>query len=833
MFHRSANKCPAYNLIFNDYLKAQMISVPLCLMLLLTTFQGLLGNISRVVPLRTPCVSALHFPMPAPHNESDPHTRKRPKTRSDLQPSTDLDISASTLSFFCPLRPRLSKDALAEALRTLDMRSHTMPSSSHNRPPEDLHGERQDEQPPLRSKKATISAIVGTFRASKTLQQPLGSRVSKPFAPPPVIPNNLTARFEAALHVHTKQTTGVVASRRTENFHQGKTNLADILEERESPVRAQLVKPSPVDTRGESKIQNPEWPPDKRAIAVPWRYTFLDSDSDAANDIAEGHTDSELDDEDCDNWKYGSRTTVATSDCSRPGSAMSSEEVVAATLCDLRASATLPPTNYDENYDAGVSTRCPTSESVPPGLCSSPARPSSTAGEQTAYRKLSSRIQNSFPSLRQTESLPVLVPSPGGLLSLPRVSQQPHNIRNSTQRHIGSTYDRQNGLEESEPDDNKQELSSPMPQITIQAPSPARAPTSRKRAPSPSIRDKSGHPLSQRVHRDLTAGLPVLPAREEAVWKAAIPGNTPALLTTLLTWSYTMWTFYNQLPNPKLFSIHLAFPYAVSPPKRQLLLSVSFYDTSVEPNREVRFLGPGDAAEISYNEVDVFNNPDIIQTKSHSPSRAPSAVDAIKQSLGLRPTTTPNHTRHPPMSHLARTGEGKWCYILIKAHSPPAEEDEAVRTPPHVLLAWHCTAVTAVSDCLHTVFPDNTPSPFSSTAPAQQHTGNLRRFSSLQSLNSIPCRSSRSGFQQSLRAASSSSDLPVVGAGGEMDILQEVTAATLHRCVVKMGRAGGVPLVEGWRVDIRAFAGWMEACGRGEGKVIMWREREGIGTDSG
>src|SRR5690242_7912683 len=558
-----------------------MILIPHCLMLLLT-FQDRLGNRSRVLLLGALCVSALHFPMPEPHDESGPRTRKRPKTRSDLQPSAGLDTSSSTLSIFCPLRPRLSKDALAEALRPLDMRSYTMPSSSHDRPPEDLHGERQDEQPPLRSKKATIFAIAGTFRGSMTLQNALGFRVSEPFAPPPVIPNNLTARFEAALHVYTKQCTGVVASRRTENFHQGKTNLVDILEERESPVHAELVKPTLVGTRGRLKMQIPEWASDKQAVAVSPQHTFLDSDSDAANDTAEGHTDSELNDEDCNNWKHESRTTVVTSDCSRPGSAMSSEEVVVATLSDLRASSILPPASCHGDYDAGASTHCSTSESLPPGLCSSPARPSSTAVRQKAYRRLSSRIQNNFPTLRRMESLPVLVPSPGGLLPLPRVSQQPHNIRKSTQRHIGSTHDRQNTLAESESDENKQEPSSPMPQITIQAPSLPKASTSRKRASSPSISDKSGHSLSQRVHRILTAGLPILSEREEAVWKAAFPGNTPALLTTLLTWSYTMWTFYNQLPNPKLFSIHLAFPYAVSPPKRQQLLSVSFYDTSVD-----------------------------------------------------------------------------------------------------------------------------------------------------------------------------------------------------------------------------------------------------------
>jgi hypothetical protein len=39
-----------------------------------------------------------------------------------------------------------------------------------------------------------------------------------------------------------------------------------------------------------------------------------------------------------------------------------------------------------------------------------------------------------------------------------------------------------------------------------------------------------------------------------------------------------------------------------------------------------------------------------------------------------------------------------------------------------------------------------------------------------------------------------------------------------------MGKVGRIPLVEGFRVDVDAFQGWMEACGTGDGKVILWRE---------
>jgi hypothetical protein len=42
--------------------------------------------------------------------------------------------------------------------------------------------------------------------------------------------------------------------------------------------------------------------------------------------------------------------------------------------------------------------------------------------------------------------------------------------------------------------------------------------------------------------------------------------------------------------------------------------------------------------------------------------------------------------------------------------------------------------------------------------------------------------------------------------------------------VLKLEKAGNIPLIEGYKVDVAAFGGWMDACGKGRGKVIMRRE---------
>lgn len=793
-----------------------MTSLSLLMMPLLTTFR-----ISTLELNRSACACSLHFMMSASHG---PRSSKRLETGSIFQSksmSVDLSTPASMLSLGFATTPATSAtDTHAEALKTLDMRSPSMPnlfaSSSPSDPPDDLHTNIHGEPPP-RSKTDTMSTIVSTFRASKTLHRVLGVSDPEPFVTPPAIPGDLQERFEAGLQAYEQVTAGtVVTPKRTDKLvsslptQQGKSNLAAILEEQESPVRSRATTPVAAGTSENLRIAVPMRISDKQAVAVTDRHTFLDSDSDAAKSTRGERADSESDDEECTTWLDGSRTTLAVSDDSSPSSAAGSKEALAETLFLPSISSLFPSDHYHSSHESGPNTRQPTAEKLPAGSRSTLAQSSRMSKEQNTNGKPGSYAQYKLPTLRRTESVPVLFPSPG-------VHKKDQDFRQPAQRRAGGILDPHNAIDETDLDINEEGLSSPTPRITIQAPSPVKAPASRKRAPPPSTHNDVQPPLPQRVRSENTKGLPILSSDDEAAWKADFPGNTYALLTILITWSHTMWTFFNRLSDPKLLSMHPAFPYSVSPPIRKQLVSVSIYDISTEPHKEIRFLGPGDAAEMSYHEVDVFNDPD---SNTHPPPPNTCRIDAIKQSLGFAPTEMPKHTRYTSMSQRATTGEGRWCYVVIKAHSGAGGE---AGPPPHILLAWPSTAVTSASDCLHTVSPHPTPSaPAAPAAPA--HERGLKRFSSLQNL-ALPFRSSpRQQFHSSLRAASSSSELPKLDA--EMDIKPQEGAVTLLRSVMMMKKAGGVPLVEGWRVDVRAFAGWMEACGRGEGKVILWRERD-------
>ena len=165
------------------------------------------------------------------------------------------------------------------------------------------------------------------------------------------------------------------------------------------------------------------------------------------------------------------------------------------------------------------------------------------------------------------------------------------------------------------------------------------------------------------------------------------------------------------------------------------------------------------------------------------------------------------------MPHRAKTGEGRWCYVLVKGHSPPDGS-----TPPHVMIAWHISAVTSTSDCLHTLYADD-----AAQKPAAPAQNKVKRFSSLQNLAQALRSSAKFNFHYSLRTASSSSELPAVH---PYAIDEQQEGVTLMRTVMKLERAGVIPLIEGFRVDVKAFGEWIEACGRGEGKVILWRERD-------
>jgi hypothetical protein len=415
---------------------------------------------------------------------------------------------------------------------------------------------------------------------------------------------------------------------------------------------------------------------------------------------------------------------------------------------------------------------------------------------------------NSLSKLRRTDPLPVRFPSPGvGKRVCDFVQTENGFLPRASGSHVESSSSSFNNTSLSFIENIKLSL---LPRIMIQAPSPKKAAVSRKRPSSASLQDTVGSPLSQRTRRVGNTGLPILPADAEALWKFKFPGNTHALLTILLTWSHAMWAFHHQLPDPKLFAIHPAFPHPISAPLRRQLISASFYDISIEPHKEMWYLGPGDVAEMSYHEVDVFASEDS-NVQEYEASQPSFPIGVIKQTLGLTKTENPNHTRYMSMAQRAKTGEGRWCYILTKGH-----KTQNGGTPPHLILAWHASAVTRSSNCLHTIYPDDT-----TPNPLVQPQSKLRRFSSLENFSTAPRNPTRFNLHQMLRAVSSSSELPPVDIDPE---IEKRGGTTLHRTVLKMEKAGSIPLIEGFRVDVTNFRGWLDACGKGRGKVFIWSE---------
>jgi hypothetical protein len=680
---------------------------------------------------------------------------------------------------------------------------------SPDHPPPDLH-RKVSAETSRRSKTDTLPSVIRTFSASKILIQVLGMKDPEPFVPPPPIPSDLTQMFETGLQEYEKlHAAGGFATRPNEPHmipapaQQSKATLADILEERERPVRAIPARQDTTSASNKLSISVPKYTCGKQAVVSAQRYTLMDSDSDAAEDSTSQHTGSGSD-KNYDCWRYGSSTTLAVGDYSRPGTAASGQSLPPSSF-PPRMSSLLPLPNLDSS-DANAPPLPSSVTNVPFELRPDSASRAPAATRQHPLKKASNYFHATASSLKKSESLTVPFPSPG----VARLARAP--VYKKIAQRYADKYIEVNGATDDESLPLEREtIPSPPPRITIQASSPVKSTKLRKRAPSSMNHDELGPPLAQRPRRDDTTGLPVLPLEAANEWTGDFLGNTYALLTVLLTWSHMTWTSYHPLHDPQLFAIHPVFAYPVTPPVRKQLVSVSFYETSLETHKEVRFLGPGDAAEISYHEVDVFANPNSRASPPASP-RCSAPVDTVKQTLVLTDKEVSKSSRYMSMPQRAKTGEGRWCYVLIKDHTPPDGS-----TPPHFMMAWHISAVTFMSDCLHTLYTDDAaPKPTDSTH------NKVKRFSSLQNLAQALRSPAKFNFPHSLRTASSSSELKAVDPYASE---QQQEGVTFMRTIIKLEKAGGIPLIEGFRIDVKDFREWMEACGRGEGKVILWREK--------
>jgi hypothetical protein len=626
-------------------------------------------------------------------------------------------------------------------------------------PPDDLHSKRLAETPRYSRTKA-MSNFQSAFGASRKLQQLVGITEPEPYVRPPPVPQDLEQRFfeslrEYGLDREPLETLSGAASGKpmmSAAAQFGKTQLENIVEEKESPVRATHQKSGSGGRSGGLSIITPGWQSGCEAMSGA-EMTMTEGQQKVSQDM--GHA-FRLHYEQVSS--YTNTENQFTKDAEN--SAKHDFPHGSSSLADLKKRKPLPR-----------------NEELP--MISFDDK----AFELLPFDHLSGQADARIPS-------PILFPSPRveqeeswGFPQTDNDEAVPFGMTTSAGLSDQGIYIAEQVAE------RPQQL--PPPQITIQAPSPGKMPppTTKKRPAT----SQDSSPAKARAS-DATCGLPILDADLEMLWKVKFPGNTYALLSILLPWSLTTRRLYNQIQEPYSFSVNAAFPYHVKPPVYQKLVSVSFYNTSVTPHKEVRFIGPGDCKEMSYNEVDVFSK----LSETSDPVDPNCKIGSLKSVLGLAGTGSGTQSyKHMPMAQRAALSEGRWCYILLQGF--PSSTQEA----PHVMLAWPTCSITSSSDCLHTIYPDAYnafhPRPF---AP--------RRATSLQNL------AASMRLKQELRAASSEQLAKVVEVEG---------ALTLKRRVMKMEKGGRVPLIEGYRVDVRRWEDWMQAVGRGRGKVMMWMER--------
>jgi hypothetical protein len=630
-------------------------------------------------------------------------------------------------------------------------------------PPDDVHSKRLAETPRY-SKIKAMTDFQSAFGTSKKLQQVFGITGPEPYVRPPPIPQDLEQRFLKSLQEYSadrqslsgdpSETLSHVASdkrKMSADVRSGKTQLENIVEEKESPVRATHKNPGSGGRPAGLIINPPVWDSGYEAV------------SGAENISTNDQQDTSL-----DTLHAFGLDSKQTSVCMNDGRS----------------------TNYGDNC---VGYAFPQGSS---SLANLTKHRSHLSSEQQPLISFDDTLFNPRHaidlSLSGGSPSPVLFPSP-------RIEQE--ESWKSTQTDNGGAaplgfttsaglYDQGVYIGEQFAA-YSQEIR--VPQIMVQAPSPGKMPPSTtKKRPATS---QGVSPPRVRIS-EATCGLPMLDADLEMLWKVKFPGNTYALLTIMLPWSLTMRHLYNQIGNPYNFSINAAFPYPVKPPVYQKLVSVSFYDTSCTPHKEIRFISPDDCAEMSYNEVDVFSYP-----KDTADAIEPQCrIDALKRALGVNAGSGAASYKHMPMHQRATIGEGRWSYILLQSPRPSDSSLQAA----HIMIAWPTCSVTDSSECLHTIGPDayNVSHPCS-FAP--------KRATSLQNL------AASMRLQQNLRAASSE-QLP--------KIAEEVEGAlTLKRRVVKMEKVGKLPLIEGYRIDVRKWEEWIKAVGMGKGKVMLWMER--------
>lgn len=382
------------------------------------------------------------------------------------------------------------------------------------------------------------------------------------------------------------------------------------------------------------------------------------------------------------------------------------------------------------------------------------------------------------------------------------------------------------------------------PTIVVTPTSPGSSRKRHNNDPEDSLLDMTSHtaplpnelrPAKKKIREEsVNIGLPVLPLFASASWEIPFPGNSEGMSYNLLKWLSTMLNLYSTINNPCLMAVHPMFPYPPIEPVHVPLVSASFWDTRVEPHKELWFIGPGDVELLSYNEVDTFSE------------RRDVASDNQKRPNRFREILKNLEARKAKIQNQAPTGDGRWCFIVIRGHqeqdhsrtrsfaSEPKHQDEEVA--PFVVIAFPKSAMTQSTECLHMLYPDldeshpETDEPPTSLPQLQPH---AEHFFSRPVLNHKFRKSSIGKFTPHLRRSSTNLTSPNLQTQVPIPPLpfQQATEKkgepwTLRRTILWFGKAGNVPLIEGYRTDVLRWRPFLEAVGRGQGKIVMFCETD-------
>jgi hypothetical protein len=707
-----------------------------------------------------------------------------------------------------------------------------------------LHSKLENETPRY-SKTNAFNSFQRAVSSAKMLHQVLGMQAPEPYQRPPEMPQDVERRFFASLQEYgldfdmqgmnlgerVGQAAGVQKNM-TVGIALGKAVLEDIREEKESPVKTAFKEMGTGGKPVGMTIDPPAWTSEFQAVAGTSHVSAIEQGKsnqagniDLLGDYAPAHppfgssparvndtaSGTNFENSCLPYYQYPAFDSTTTLADSRPGSSAAPNTSAAypaegSTSLSAQSASFVPAITVDDDgTDAGYMHSHRSNALID----LAEASPVPAGQDRQLFSYESQAINSNYIPQRVEYARSALFPSPRveqdqawDFVQQPDRSIAPHGFAPGG---FAPAAGRDTQVSGSLPFLTAPRDAAPVPRIVVKSPSPKK-PTSKKRGHG--SQHKIGPIQSKTKAADETLGLPVLEANQEAKWKFKFPGNTYALLTLMLAWSIKMQSLYKKLPNSYLFSVNAAFPYPIDPPVFRRLVSVAFYDTSVTPHKEIRFISPGDVGEISYNEVDVFSYPAPETELEKAQAAQDGAIRLMKRALMLNSGPT---TKELKDSQRAANGEGRWAYILLQGHKSQLPNE----TPPHAIIAWQLSAMTSKSECLHTIYPDNHVAP-KPAAPAPTH--GPKRFSSLQNLAAKYSESHR--LSESLRSASSS-ELPMA----EVPVPVPDGALTFKRKVWKMEKAGRIPLVEGYRVDVQKWSGWLDAVGRGQGKVIVWEER--------